>query len=271
MSTFIQIPSNLTKIKSNNKFIEIYTYLLIRNQIKDSSYKASISEKELSTILDVSERSVKKYISDLKTYIDDTTLCQGNGKYPYNVYHFSRLEKDYSIILPSIISDTDLTPTEKGILIRMKLLCNKGTNYISFKSKSELTKILGISKNNISKILKDLADKNQIQFIGNSLNLSTKYFPLSIVDDDSYDSITNFIYEIIYKYCLVNKVIPPLRDKKAFDYLIAMFPNKDDSIIKMLVKKCPSLPNEVSLDYFVKALENKKIIRTENIDFNIVL
>ena len=271
MSTFIQIPSNLTKIKSKNKFLEIYTYLLIRNQIKDNSYKASISEKELSTILDVSEITIKRYISDLKIYIDDITLCKGNGKYPYNIYHFSRLEKDYSIILPSIISDTDLTPTEKGILIRMKLLCNKGTNYISFKSKSELTKILGIGKNNISKKLKDLVNKNQIQFIDNSLNLSTKYFPLSIVDDDSYNSITNFIYEIIYKYCLVNKVIPPLRDKKALDYLITIFPNKDDSFIKMLLKKCSKLPNEVSLDYFVKALENKKIIRTKNTDFNIVL
>ena len=42
MSTFIQIPSNLINLASRSKFIETYSYLLIRSQIKDNSYIDSV-------------------------------------------------------------------------------------------------------------------------------------------------------------------------------------------------------------------------------------
>lgn len=88
MSTFIQIPLNLTELTTKSKFAEIYTYFLVRSQIKDNSCMASISEAELSGRLNVSERTIKKYISDLKPYFDSVTLT-----------------KDYWVILPSLIND----------------------------------------------------------------------------------------------------------------------------------------------------------------------
>lgn len=263
MSSFIQIPSSLTNLTTKSKFVEIYTYALIRSQIKDSSYKASISEKELAKLTDTSESSIDRYVKDLKPYFENITLFKGNGSYPYNVYQFAKLEKDYSIVLPDLIADTDLTAEEKGILIKIKLQCCKGTNYIRYNSKAELTKIIGIGKNQITKKLKQLEDKGQIRYIDKSLQLSTKYFPLSLVKGDSVDAVKNFLYETIYKYCIVNKTIPPLRDNKALNYLIAKFPNIDDSFAEILAKKCPTLPADVSLDYFVKALTDNNINRTK--------
>lgn len=263
MSTFIQIPLNLINLVSKSKFTEIYTYFLIRSQIKDNSYKASISEKELAKLTDTSDRTMKSYIDSLKPYFENVTLHKGNGKYPYNVYQFAKLEKDYSIILPDLISDSELTAEEKGILIRIKLQCCKGTNYIRFNSKADLTSIIGISKNVITKKLKQLEKKGHICYIGKSLQLSTKYFPLSLVKGDSVDAIKNFLYETIYKYCIVNKTIPPLRDNKALNYLIAKFPNIDDSFAEIVAKKCPTLPADISLDYFVKALTDNNIDRTK--------
>ena len=255
MSTFIQIPSNLINLASRSKFIETYSYLLIRSQIKDNSYKASISEKELAQLTDTSESTIDRYVKDLKPFFENVTLYKGNGKYPYNVYQFAKLEKDYSIVLPELITDSELTPEEKGILIKIKLQCCKGTNYIRFNSKADLTSIIGISKNLIAKKLKQLEEKGHICYIGNSLQLSTKYFPLSLVKGDSV--------ETIYKYCIVNKTIPPLRDNKALNYLIAKFPNIDDSFAEILAKKCPTLPADISLDYFVKALTDNNINRTK--------
>ena len=263
MSTFIQIPSNLINLASRSKFIETYSYLLIRSQIKDNSYKASISEKELAQLTDTSESTIDRYVKDLKPFFENVTLYKGNGKYPYNVYQFSKLEKDYSIVLPELITDSELTPEEKGILIKIKLQCCKGTNYIRFNSKADLTSIIGISKNLIAKKLKQLEEKGHICYIGNSLQLSTKYLPISLVKGDSVDAVKNFLYETIYKYCIVNKTIPPLRDNKALNYLIAKFPNIDDSFAEILAKKCQTLPADISLDYFVKALTNNNIDRTK--------
>ena len=103
MSTFIQIPSNLINLTSRSKFIEIYSYLLIRSQIKDNSYKASISEKDLAQLTDTSESTIDRYVKDLKPFFENVTLYKGNGKYPYNVYQFTKLEKDFSIVLPIIV------------------------------------------------------------------------------------------------------------------------------------------------------------------------
>ena len=134
MSTFIQIPSNLINLTSRSKFIEIYSYLLIRSQIKDNSYKASITEKELAQLTNTSDRTIRNYLDNLKPFFEYVTLYKGNGKYPYNVYQFTKLEKDFSIVLPELITDSELTAEEKGILIKIKLQCCKGTNYIRYNS-----------------------------------------------------------------------------------------------------------------------------------------
>ena len=48
MSSYIQIPNRINQIQKRDKMNIIYCYTLIRSQIKDSSYKASITEKELA-------------------------------------------------------------------------------------------------------------------------------------------------------------------------------------------------------------------------------
>ena len=254
MSMFIQMPQTLTKLKTKSNFSEIYTYFLIRSQIKDNSYTASIAETELADKIGVSNLTIKRYIKDLKPYFDNVTKSKATGDHYYNVYHFTYLSKDYSIVLPSLIEDSELTTEQKGILLKIKMECEKGTNFIKYIYKSELVKILGIGKNQINRKLQPLIDKGYICYVGNSLHLTLKYFPLSM---DS--SLKNYIYETIYKFCLMQKVCPPLRDTQALSYLGAKYPEQDKQLIDDLYKRCANLPKDVSLDYFVKALENKKI------------
>lgn len=263
MSIFTKMPQTLIDLNTKSKFSEIYTYFLIKDQFKDNSLKASISEKELAQLTDTSEITIKRYIKDLEPFFENVTKTKSSGEHYYNVYHFTQLKNDFSIVLHTLKDDTELTAEEKGILIKIKLQCCKGTNYIRFNSKADLIKILGIGKNQITKKLKQLEEKGHICYIGNSLQLSTKYFPLSLVKGDSVDAVKNFLYETIYKYCIVNKTIPPLRANKALNYLIAKFPNIDDSFAEILAKKCPTLPADISLDYFVKALTDNTINRTK--------
>ena len=125
-----------------------YTYLLIRSQIKDSTNTASISEKQLANLTDTSESTIKRYVKQLQPYFKMVTLHKGEGKHPYNVYHFPRLVKDYSIVLSDLIADNTLNPEEKEVLLRIKLACCSGTNYIRYKAiTTDLSSILGIGKN----------------------------------------------------------------------------------------------------------------------------
>lgn len=50
MSIFTKMPQTLIDLNTKSKFSEIYTYFLIKDQFKDNSLKASISEKELAQL-----------------------------------------------------------------------------------------------------------------------------------------------------------------------------------------------------------------------------
>lgn len=267
MSIFIQMPSNLTQLKTNSKFLEIYTYFYIRNQIKSKLLTATISEKELMQILGVSDFTIKKYIKDLKPYLATVTKTKTIGKFPCNVYHFTYLKNDYSWCSPELISDIELTPEQKGILLKIKMECAKGTNFIKFNTKPELIKTIGISVNLINKKLKPLIDKGYISYVGNSLQLSQKYFPLSLKSTE----ITNYVYKVIYDFCLHQKVCPPLREAKALNYIAGKYPELDDELVKVLQERCSKLPREVSLDYFVYVLSHKKVHRDNVTDYGFII
>ena len=271
MSTFTKMPSSLIQLNTRSKFLEIYTYFLIKDQFKDNSLKASISEKELAQLTNTSESTIKRYIKDLEPFFESVTKTKSSGEHYYNVYHFTQLNKDFSIVLHTLKDDTELTPEQKGILIKIKLVCENGTNFIKYGSKKELAKNIGIGINQINSKLQPLIDKGYLKYIGKSLHLNPIHFPLSLNIDNSTDGTTNYIYAIIYQFCLNNEVCPPLRDSKALSYLIAKYPNVDSSLKNDLVKKCSNLPKEVSLDYFIKALENKKVERKEPLEWNFII
>ena len=267
MSIFIQMPSTLGQLKTNSKFLEIYTYFYIRNQIKSNLLTATVSEKELMQVLGVSDFTIKKYVNDLKPYLSTITKTKTTGAFPYNVYHFTYLKNDYSWCSPELISDTELTPEQKGILLKIKMECVKGTNFIKFNTKPELIKIIGISVNLINKKLKPLLDKGYISYVGNSLQLSQRYFPLSLKDTE----ITNYVYKVIYDFCLWQKVCPPLRDTQALSYIAGKYPELDDELVKVLQERCAKLPREVSLDYFVYVLNRKHVQRNNITDYGFMI
>lgn len=267
MSTFIQMPQTLTDLKTKSNFLEIYTYFLVRSLITNNSYTASITATELAAKIGVSDLTIKRYIKDLKPYFDNITKSKTTGDHYYNVYHFTYLSKDYSIVLPSLIEDSELTAEQKGILLKIKMECEKGTNFIKYISKSELVKILGIGKNQINRKLQPLLDKGYISYVGNSLQLSQKYFPLSLEAIE----ITNYVYKVIYDFCLHQKVCPPLREAKALNYIAGKYPELDDELVKTLQERCAKLPREVSLDYFVYVLSHKEVHRDNVTDYGFII
>lgn len=73
MSTFTKMPSSLIQLKTKSNFLEVYTYFLIKDQFKDNSLTASISEEELAKEVGVTNVTISKYIKDLTPYFKDNT------------------------------------------------------------------------------------------------------------------------------------------------------------------------------------------------------
>ena len=262
MSTYIQIPNSLTTILTKrSKHHEAYTYALIKNQIKDSSRKASIAEAELATLLGETERTVNTYISTLKSLglFVQHGQKQGSSPYPYNVYQFAELTDDYFILLPPFLYDTNLSPKLKGLLLFIKANCWKGTNYLFFNGKTtDLPTKLGVGKNLLPIYLEELESKGYIRFIGKSLHITNDSFLLFLNDD-----MDNATYKIIYDYCLKHDRIPPVKNvdsrgkDKALSWIVGTFTNDYDRLINSLCERCKNLPENLTMEYFCQALINK--------------
>ncbi len=256
MSTFIQIPNRINQLSKKSKFNEAFTYAAIRSQIKDNTYKASYSEEQLGTLLDVDSRTIRNYIDSLKQngLILNVDKVFGNGGYAHNSYQFEYLRQDYFILAPEFIADNSISSTLKGVLLFLKTFCIKGTNYIKFSSKSELATLVKVGKNHMPQYLKELESKGIIRFIGNTLHLPNRYFKLS-----SSDHLSALTYQTIYDYCLSQNVVPPYKDTDTNEIgLIAANFSTTQDLLSALRERCPKLPENVSLSYFTKTLTNKK-------------
>ena len=261
MSIYIQIPNSITLLSTRCKHEEALVYAIIRNQIKDHSLKASISEKQIAEIIKKTERTVNNHVSDLKksSLLIVAERKQGKSEYPHNVYQFDELKKDYFVILPSFLYDNNIPPKLKGLLLFIKANCLKGTNYLTFNKKEELHKLLHVGRNQLLADLKELESKGYIRYIGNSLHIINENFLLFW--DQDMDNIT---YKIIYDFCLEHDRVPPTKrvdgrgKDKSLSWIVGAYTDDYERLRNDLNERCKNLPENLSLEYFCQVLRNKK-------------
>ena len=266
MSTYIQIPNSITtKLTKRSKQEEALVYAIIRNEIKDKSLKASITEKQIAEIINMTERTVNSYVSKLKKVelVEVAEQIQGNSNYRYNVYQFDYLKEDYFFLLPPFLEDKKISSKLKGLLLFIKANCCKGTNFLKFEGKTtDLPQMLGIGKN--SDYLDELESKGYIRYIGNSLHIINENFLLFW--DQDMDNIT---YKIVYDFCLEHDRVPPTkrvdgRNKdKALSWIVGAYTDDYERLRNDLNERCKNLPEDLSLEYFCQVLRNKKPTRED--------
>lgn len=267
MSSYIQIPNSITtKLTKRSKQEEALVYAIIRNEIKDKSLKASITEEQIAEIINMTERTVNSYVSKLKKVelFEVAEQKQGKSDFRYNVYQFDYLKEDYFTILPQLFEDKNISPKLKGLLLFIKANCLKGTNYLTFDKKEELHKLLHVGENQLLADFKELQTKGYIRFIGNSLHIINENFPLFL--DQDPDNIT---YKIVYDFCLEHDRVPPIKnvDMKRKDenlsWIVCEYQNDYDRLRNTLDERCKTLPADLSLEYFCQVLCNKKPTRKD--------
>lgn len=274
MSTYIQIPNSITQLTKRCKHEEALVYAIIRNEIKDKSLKASIPEKQIADIINMSERTVNSYVSDLKNVglLNESEQKQGESKYPYNVYQFNQLKKDYFVILPPILENNNISAKLKGLLLFIKAQCWRGTNYLSFNKKEEFPQLLHAGRDQLSGYLKELESKGYIRYIDKTLHIINENFPL-FMDQD----IDNITYKIIYDYCLEHNRVPPIKkvdrkgQDKALSWIVGAYTDNYDGLRNALDERCKNLPENLSLEYFCQVLRNKKPLKDDKTYCPIIL
>lgn len=257
MSKFIQVPNEIvTKLTSRSKHKEAFVYAAIRSQIKDEFRTASYSMADLGELCDVDERTIFNYIDRLEGVglFRLISKKKGDGDHRYNVYEFPFIEDNCMIIDPNFVKDENFSAEQKGILLFIKANCIDGTNHFQFKSKEELAKKIGVGKNSVSSIIKELEGKECIRIFNHTLVLTSCYFPLYLNGKPE-----NYIYHMIYNYCIYKGVVPPMKDidSKCLFYLKTKYLDGHTGLKEDLISKCKNLPSDVSLNYFCKALLNK--------------
>lgn len=275
MSTYIQIPNSITtKLTKRSKQEEALVYALIRDQIKDNSFKASFSQsilvdyfvEENRTLTDLEreykERTINNYVSTLKDVelLKVIDMKKGASDYRYNVYQFDYLKEDYFYLLPPFLEDKNISPKLKGLLLFIKANCLKGTNYLLFNGvTTDLASTLKVGKNQIKGYLTELQTKGYIRFIGNSLHIIDENFPLFW--DQDMDNIT---YKIIYDFCLEHDRVPPIKKvdgrckDKALSWIVGAYTDDYERLRNALNERCNNLPENPSLEYFCQVLRNKR-------------
>lgn len=257
MSKFIQVPNDIvTKLTSRSKHKEAFVYAAIRSQIKDKFRTASYTMADLGKLCNETERTIFNYIDRLEGVGLFRLISKekGDGDHRYNVYEFPFIKDNCMILNPDIIKDGNLLAEQKGLLLFIKANCIDGTNHFQFKSKEELAKKIGVGKNSVSSITMELEKKDCIRILNRTLVLTSGYFPLYLNENPE-----NRIYDTIYNYCLYKGVVPPMKDidSKCLFYLKTKYIDGNTGLKEDLISKCKSLPSDVSLNYFCKALLNK--------------
>ena len=278
MSTYIQIPNSIkTKLTKKSKQEEALVYALIRNQIKDNSFKASFSQsilvdyfvEECRTLTDQErenkERTINTYVSTLKDVglLKVIDKKKGGSDHRYNVYKFDYLKKEYFYLLPQFLEDKNISPKLKGLLLFIKANCLNGTNFLHYNGiTTDLASTLKVGRNQIKGYLEELCAKGYIRYIGKSIHIINENF-LLFWDQD----VDNITYKIIYDFCLEHDRVPPIKrvdgrgKDKTLSWIVGAYTDDFERLRDALNERCKNLPEDLSLEYFCQVLRNKKPTR----------
>lgn len=262
MSNFILIPKAIQQINKKCKLKEIYAYGLIRSQITDGSYTASLSQEDLAKMAGWSKSSVVNYIKDLVALglitEGDSRKCK-DGDHRYNVYQFPKLESDYSIYDPAFFSDPTLSSEQKGLIMLLKTHCFPGSNHLPYPSNIKASELVGIGYESLTKKVDQLIAMGQAKRVGDTLILLNSNLRHAL---DMRIS-TNWAYSVIYNYCVRKDVVPPTKSKTAkMDLgLIAAKYQDHESLSQALETRFQMLPPRVNISYFAQGLVGKHTIK----------
>lgn len=260
------IPKSIVNfLTGNSKPVDIYVWATIKCC---SNYKTNIShitEEKLSLLTGLDERTIRRVIKRLKDagwLTVQTTIKEDadRGFIKRNSYYIKPANKDY-FFLDNSFFKKNYPAKIAGFLLLLKSVCLNNTDTVQW-SNSQIAKAVGLSRNTTTALLNECRRLGLIKAIEKGYELTAGCFINSAVRKTAAG-----IYKEICEFCKSQGTMPPIWDKRVMSVLLTKYnavglpASEPITITYQLNKRCKTLPEKVSLPYFIKTLDMQKPYR----------
>ena len=254
------IPKSIVNFQTgNSKPIDIYVWATIKYCSNHKTNISHVTEEKLSLLTGLDERTIRRVIKRLKDagYLTVQTTVKEDadrGFIKRNAYYIKPANKDYFFLDNSFFKQ-HYPAKIAGFLLLLKSVCLNNTDTIQW-SNSQIAKSIGLSRNTTTVLIKECQQLGLIKQIAKGYELTAGCFINSAVRKTDAG-----IYKEICDFCKSKGITPPNWDKRAMSVLLTKYTAIDVprtepiSITYQLNKRCKTLPDKVSLPYFIKVLD----------------
>ena len=257
------IPKSIVNFQTgNSKPIDIYVWATIKYCSNHKTNISHITEEKLSLLTGLDERTIRRSIKRLKDagYLTVQTTIKEDadrGFIKRNSYYI-KPEKSNYFFLDNSYFKRNYPAKIAGFLLLLKAICLNNTDTVQW-SNSQIAKAIGLSRNTTTALLNECRRLGLIKAIEKGYELTAGCFINSAVRKTAAG-----IYKEICEFCKSKSITPPIWDKRAMSVLLTKYnavglpASEPITITYQLNKRCKTLPEKVSLTYFIKALDMQK-------------
>lgn len=261
------IPKSIVNFQTgNSKPVDIYVWATIKCCSNHKTNTSHITEEKLSLLTDLDERTIRRSIKRLKDagYLTVQTTIKEDadrGFIKRNTYFIKPASKDYFLLDNTFFFKKWYPAKIAGFLLLLKAVCLNNTDTIQW-SNSQTAKAIGLSRNTTTALLNECQQLGFIMQIAKGYELTAGCFI-----NPSIKKTDAGIYKEICEFCKAKGVAVPYWDKRAMSVLLTKYnavglkSTEPISLTYQLNKRCKTLPEKVSLPYFIKALDMNRQYR----------
>lgn len=254
------IPKSIVNFQTgNSKPVDIYVWATIKCCSNHKTDISHITEEKLSLLTGLDERTVRRSIKRLKDagYLTVQTTVKEDANRGFirrNSYYIKPASKNYFFLYNSFFKK-NYSAKIAGFLLLLKSVCLNNTDTIQW-SNSQIAKGIGLSRNTTTALIKECQQLGLIKAIEKGYELTAGCFI-----NHSIRKTDAGIYKELCEFCQSKGIASPNWDKRAMSVLLTKYnaidvPNTEPiNLTYQLNKRCKTLPDKVSLPYFIKALD----------------
>ena len=254
------IPKSIVNFQTgNSKPVDIYVWATIKYCSNHKTNISHITEEKLSLLTGLDERTIRRSIKRLKDagcLTVQTTVKEDadRGFIKRNSYYI-KPEKSNYFFLDNSFFKQHYPAKIAGFMLLLKAICLNNTDTIQW-SNSQIAQSIGLSRNTTTALLNECLQLGLIKQIAKGYELTAGCFINSAIRKTDAG-----IYKEICDFCKSKGITPPNWDKRAMSVLLTKYnaiglsASEPITITWQLNKRCKTLPEKVSLAYFIKALD----------------
>ena len=260
------IPKSIVTFQTgNSKPVDVYVWATIKCCSNHKTNISHVTEEKLSLLTGLDERTIGRVIKRLKDagYLTvQTTIKEdaNRGFIRWNSYYIKPASKDY-FFLDNGFFKKNYPAKIAGFQLLLKAVSLNNTNTVQW-SNSQIAKAVGLSRNTTTALLNECRRLGLIKAIEKGYELTAGCFI-----NHSVRKTAAGIYKEICEFCKSQGTTPPNWDKRAMSVLLTKYnsinlsASEPITITYQLNERCKTLPEKISLPYFIKALDMQKPYR----------